>query len=228
MKTVAYLGVLVLGACASARPANLETASYLVDLVADSGGATMPDHLVFGQGGFESTLCRDQGFQRADYRASRDGAATTFQATARSAGSGVNDWRGSIHGDRIEGTMVSTDEKGSVSSYHYRGRREHGALDGRTFQVVLVADADHGKNDDCLVFTAGSFDSTACHGYGFGAAPYTVAADGTGFLATTASAQNGSMAWQGTVNGDAVSGSVLWTDGKGEKQRSTFKGTAKR
>lgn len=226
MKIAACLSVLALAACQTAGPATVETGSYLVDLTAETGGATMPDHLVFGPGGFESTICRSHGFQRAACRTRADGGATAFAATSRNDQSGCTEWRGSIRGEAIEGTMVSTDDKGSQSRYRFRGHREHGPFDGRVFAVELAADADHRRDADDLVFQAGSFDSTICHGHGFGAAPYTV--DGNVFTATTVSAEHGSMAWQGTIDGDAIRGVVIGTDEQGRQQHITFAGSARR
>jgi len=106
-----------------------------------------------------------------------------------------------------------------------------GALDGKLF---LVTTGENGKptgEKDELVFKGGTFRSTACDTYGFGSAPYAAfrAPDGsTNFRVTTASPKEGTIRWQGRVQGDAISGSYVW-EKAGQKPISYWlKGSLKR
>jgi hypothetical protein len=86
-----------------------------------------------------------------------------------------------------------------------------GALDGKTF-TVSVTEQGKEPTPDTLTFTAGTFRSTACDEYGFGAASYTTSeSDGTvQFSASATSDTEGAITWSGTITGDAVSGSFVW------------------
>ncbi len=89
-----------------------------------------------------------------------------------------------------------------------------GRLDGRNFSVATGPAGRRSADKDVLIFKDGSFRSTAGDPYGFEAATYSTLArpDGSlGFAATTVSPKEGTIRWQGTVRGDAVSGSYVWT-----------------
>ena len=83
-----------------------------------------------------------------------------------------------------------------------------GALDGRTF-TATVTDPQRKADADTLVFASDTFASTLCEPYGFHAAAYTVAADGTVTVDQT-SATEGKAHWVLTVTGDALEGSMDW------------------
>jgi hypothetical protein len=65
------------------------------------------------------------------------------------------------------------------------------------------------KEADTLVFDKGRFHSTGCDPYGFPAAKYISTSDG--FEADTESAKEGKIHWKGTVQGDHIQGSYVWT-----------------
>ena len=105
-----------------------------------------------------------------------------------------------------------------------------GILDGKTFSGTLGEKGTTKGDKDDYVFKDGTFRSTACDAYGFGAAAYTAKAEGDAiaFESTTHSAKEGEMAWKGTVKGDAVAGTVVWKKvGKAAKDY-WFKGTLKK
>jgi hypothetical protein len=88
-----------------------------------------------------------------------------------------------------------------------------GLLDGRTFVGEMGEKGKEKGDEETFVFKDGRFDPIACHQYGFGPAPYTAKAEGNEvhFEAVTKSDEEGAMQWQGTVQGAAISGTVLWT-----------------
>jgi hypothetical protein len=87
------------------------------------------------------------------------------------------------------------------------------ALDGRTFTVSVTEQGKTEATTDTLIFATGTFRSTACDEYGFTAAPYATSEGEMGleFSATASSETEGTIAWTGTVEGDAIHGSFTWT-----------------
>jgi hypothetical protein len=179
---------------------------------------TQPDQLVFDGGRFESTLCRSHGFVTTPYSAKDDGAAKSFEANAKSAKAGTTAWQGAIHGDAIEGKMVSTDEKGAKSEYRFTGKKSSGLLDGQTFEGMVCAGEAKTGDKDRLVFNNGAFDSNACRSYGFTISPYTATqkADGTHFSADAVNCDGEKNHWEGVVKGSDVSGSMEHMNSSGK------------
>lgn len=88
-----------------------------------------------------------------------------------------------------------------------------GPLDGKTF-VGETGEKGKDKGDiETFVFRNGQFDPLQCHPYGFGPAPYTASTSGdeVRFEAETVSAEEGKMLWKGTVRGNALQGTMVWT-----------------
>ena len=100
------------------------------------------------------------------------------------------------------------------------------ALEGKTFVTVL-----DGEND-VLTFQDGMFNSSSCEEWGYSPSKYTttMSGDTLSFEATTTSEKHGGMVWTGTVQGDTIKGSYLWTKegwfGTKTKTKS-FEGTLK-
>ncbi|HSC35279.1 MAG TPA: hypothetical protein VLG45_08390 [Thermodesulfobacteriota bacterium] len=90
---------------------------------------------------------------------------------------------------------------------------QEGALDGKTFAGEMGETGKKKGDKDELIFKDGKFSSEACEKYGFGDAPYTTTASGgaTTFEADTVSVKEGKMHWSGTVKGDELTGTVVWT-----------------
>jgi hypothetical protein len=104
-------------------------------------------------------------------------------------------------------------------------RARSNSLAGTTWKISMVDPA--GKSAaDTMTFEKGRFDSQSCHAYGFGTAAYTVArhANGLTFGALTRSAKQGTMNWQGRVQGSRISGSILLTPNQGREIRYAFSG----
>lgn len=64
------------------------------------------DILSFADGKFHSSDCDQYGYNRGDYRSTREGDAITFETETMSEQYGRNTWKGTIRGDTIEGVMV--------------------------------------------------------------------------------------------------------------------------
>ena len=100
------------------------------------------------------------------------------------------------------------------------------ALDGKTFVTML-----DGEND-VLTFQDGMFNSSSCEEWGYSPGKYTttMSGDNLSFEAITTSEKHGGMVWTGTVKGDTIKGSYLWTKegwfGTKTKTKS-FEGTLK-
>ena len=102
-----------------------------------------------------------------------------------------------------------------------------GELDGNTY-IVDVIDNDK-KTEDTLEFSKGMFFSTECEQYGFTPAPYTSKTeDGkTTFESTIKSPAEGKAEWKGTVDGDDISGTFVWTKEGQDPVEYPFEGSIK-
>jgi hypothetical protein len=91
--------------------------------------------------------------------------------------------------------------------------KSSGLLDGKSFAGETGEKGKDKGDPESFVFRDGHFDPLQCHPYGFGAAPYTasVAGDAVSFAAETVSAKEGRMRWTGTVRGDALEGTMVWS-----------------
>ncbi|MFQ5993258.1 MAG: hypothetical protein ACE5NA_12540 [Nitrospiraceae bacterium] len=86
-------------------------------------------------------------------------------------------------------------------------------LDGKKFFGPGGAKGKKPHHNDELVFKDGTFRSVQCNKHGFGAAPYTTTIQGdvVHFQAETTSPTQGKIVWQGTMNGDTLEATFLWT-----------------
>jgi len=105
------------------------------------------------------------------------------------------------------------------------------SLDGKTFSVKIN---EHGKDgevrNDTITFKDGTFLSTDCEQYGFGAAPYEHRSnDGvTLFITSTKSEKEGEIQWEGKVEGDKISGTMIWSKPGQEAIFYKYKGSLKK
>lgn len=107
-----------------------------------------------------------------------------------------------------------------------------GALDGKTF---VGESGEKGKpagpEKETIHFANGKFHSVACDAYGFGDGAYTTtaAADGSvRWTAETSSPKEGKISWKGTVTGDKIDGTYVWTKTGQAPIEYWLKGTAKK
>jgi hypothetical protein len=103
-----------------------------------------------------------------------------------------------------------------------------GDLDGQTY-TGMIGESGKAGDPDNFIFTDGTFRSTACDQYGYSEAPYTVTEDDgkTTFSSTTVNKGGATMAWHGTVTGNAIEGTAVMTPKEGEPQTFWFKGDKK-
>lgn len=101
-------------------------------------------------------------------------------------------------------------------------------LDGTTYSVT-VGTGDSSWDDD-LVFSGGTFRSTACDEYGFFAESYSAAtvSQGISFESHGTSAEHGTSHWQGTLTGDTVTGTLTWTQPGQDPVVYPFEGSVKK
>jgi len=102
-----------------------------------------------------------------------------------------------------------------------------GPLDGKTFQGEIKDKGKAHGDKDTFIFADGKFRSTACDAYGYDSGSYAAVQSGDAwtFTAETHSAKWGTMAWKGSVKGDAVEGTATRSkDGK-VKAEQVFSGT---
>ena len=93
---------------------------------------------------------------------------------------------------------------------------EPGLLDGMTFEGDLVEfGSEAAPLEDTLTFENGEFLSKACVRYGFGKAPYKATREGdkVKWSAVVASSEpeGGKAEWSGTVVGDKLTGTMIWS-----------------
>ena len=101
-------------------------------------------------------------------------------------------------------------------------------LDGRSFAIVTGEKGKPPTERETLIFQDGKFHSTGCDPYGFTEAVYRVKPaprGGISFEADTTSAKEGKIHWQGTVQGESVQGTFVWTKAGQPPIEYTFKST---
>lgn len=101
-------------------------------------------------------------------------------------------------------------------------RAQSSALDGRSFEGVVLERGKTSGDADTFIFSDGRFRSTACDQYGYSDGPYaaSVSGDAIAFKAETESPKYGKLLWQGAVRGQKLDGTMTMVrDGKaaGEK-----------
>lgn len=93
-----------------------------------------------------------------------------------------------------------------------------GLLDKKVF-VGAIGEKGKAKGEtDTIEFDLGRFRSRACDPYGFEDAPYTASEqDGIiSFKADTASPTDGTMQWQGTIQGGQLTATAFWAQPDGQ------------
>lgn len=94
---------------------------------ADRSGRKAPlvDRLIFRNGKFSSEVCRRYNFKDAPYWIRREGDRVHFLVELKSPTDGVMVWKGTVRGDKLEGTMRWTKKRWywSIEAEHkIRGR----------------------------------------------------------------------------------------------------------
>jgi hypothetical protein len=106
-KLTAILSILLVGLpMALAKGTSLDGRTYKV-VLGPEGKRGDEDTLTFAMGKFESSMCVPLGFKAAKYEAKgSDEIAFTVVVTNKQGQ--TNKWKGTIHGDQIEGTLTCT------------------------------------------------------------------------------------------------------------------------
>jgi hypothetical protein len=86
------------------------------------------------------------------------------------------------------------------------------AIDGKTFTGTLVKQGEAQGDPDDFVFKDGQFISTACAGFGFKPASYSITRDGARmqFSAENKTDAGVRMLWKGTIEGDHLQATAQW------------------
>ncbi len=108
------LAVACLVAAAAFAAPFAAAAAGLLDgkrFVAEAGPLGKPadeknDIITFADGRFHSSQCDQWGFDKAEYKATRDGDAISFEATTWSEKHGRLHWRGTLVGGTLEGRFT--------------------------------------------------------------------------------------------------------------------------
>jgi hypothetical protein len=101
-----------------------------------------------------------------------------------------------------------------------------GTLDGKVFTVDSAEKGKTSTEKDDVDFANGKLHSKGCDQWGFGAGAYKT--DGNKFEADTTSAKEGKIHWSGTVVGDKIEGTYVWTKAGQKPIEYGFKGTLKK
>jgi hypothetical protein len=87
------------------------------------------------------------------------------------------------------------------------------SLDGKSFLVELSETKKNEVTKDELIFKDGTFFSVECEQYGFGPASYESKSKGDAILfeSTLLSDTEGKAEWEGSVKGDKITGTFIWS-----------------
>lgn len=104
------------------------------------------------------------------------------------------------------------------------------SLDGRSFLVELTETNNNEATKDELIFKDGTFFSTECEKHGFTPAPYESKskAGAVMFKSTLTSVKEGKTEWEGSVNGDEITGTMFWSKEGQDPIIYTYKGVIKK
>lgn len=88
-----------------------------------------------------------------------------------------------------------------------------GILDDKVFVGSTGEKGKKADDQDELQFKNGRFRSVGCDEWGFGDTSYTAKTDGDiiKFQAVTVSPKHGKIEWDGTVKGDTLEATYVWT-----------------
>jgi hypothetical protein len=112
------------------------------------------------------------------------------------------------------------------------GLASEGILDGKVFTGSTGKKGKDASGTDDLKFENGKLYSVGCTPWGFGWGTYSTKVEGNSitFEAVTTSPKNGKIVWSGTVNGNTIDATYVWTKKSwyGERQQEKwFKGNGK-
>lgn len=104
-----------------------------------------------------------------------------------------------------------------------------GPLDGKSFHGKLTETGKKSGHNDTFEFKDGQFRSTGCAADGFQYGTYAFESAGSStFTAQVTSKKEGTMDWKGTVTGDSITGTAVWTRQGKPPVNYTFTASAKK
>jgi hypothetical protein len=120
-----FLGCAATHSDTSSRGHTLDGRTCTIHVTADSaahaaGGFDFDDQLIFVDGKLRSTACEGIGFQATPYTAGGE-SRMEFETSQHSSQAGDTHWRGTIDGDHVEGTLLSTRPDGQTWHSTFNG-----------------------------------------------------------------------------------------------------------
>jgi hypothetical protein len=117
-----------------------------------------------------------------------------------------------------------------LASAPFAAADKGGILDGKSFVGECGEKGKTTGEKEEVHFANGKFHSVACDPHGFGDGPYTATASGgaISWTAETTSEKEGKMQWKGTVKGDNLTGTFVWTKTGQAPAEYWVKGTQKK
>jgi hypothetical protein len=106
-----FLATFLLPGCSNeehrtaTEAANLNDRRYAIELW-QSGQSAGADTLHFENNVFESTWCRGYGFPPSPFKMESENEALIWQSLSQSMSDGRVEWRGTVRGDAIEGSLT--------------------------------------------------------------------------------------------------------------------------
>jgi hypothetical protein len=104
------------------------------------------------------------------------------------------------------------------------------SLDGKSFLVELSETKNNEVTKDEMIFKDGTFFSVECEQYGFGPASYESKSKGDTILfeSTLVSHTEGKAEWEGSVKGDKITGTFIWSKEGQDPIIYTYEGNMKK
>jgi hypothetical protein len=104
------------------------------------------------------------------------------------------------------------------------------SLDSKSFLVELSETKTNEVTKDELIFKDGTFFSVECEQYGFGPASYESKSKGDAILfeSTLVSDTEGKSEWEGSVKGDKITGTSIWSKEGQDPIIYTYEGNMKK
>jgi len=99
-------GLLLQGSVVIGEIESLDGKSFLGQMGQQGSEKGNPDEFIFKEGKFRSIACNPYGFGDAPYTASANEDMMTFEAETHSPTDGVMQWKGTVTGEKIEGTAT--------------------------------------------------------------------------------------------------------------------------
>lgn len=93
---------------------TLDGKTFSGQIVSKGEDKPFSDNFVFKDGTFRSTACDEYGFTAAPYTTTKEGANVAFQSTTSNPKGSKIEWKGSVKGNTVEGTMQRMAKDGTI------------------------------------------------------------------------------------------------------------------